>query len=183
MAHFAVWVRSNNLKLKSDKYRESLPFRRSGFPLPTPFLGSIKSYIRRYSGSIYVVTFLDHISEVLTFCARSQYALRILKTHGLSPESLYLVAQATTLSRLLSSVVSIDTVSLYMRPLALCWLPDLLLPIVWLPIALHWLPTTRFFITRAPNMVTRLDVELQPTGSLHWLPASGSTSRALSSEV
>src|SRR6218665_408263 len=28
-------------------------------------------------------------------------------------------------------------------------------------------PTTRFFISRAPNMVTRLEVELQP---LHWLP-------------
>src|SRR6218665_80417 len=28
-------------------------------------------------------------------------------------------------------------------------------------------PTTRFFISRAPNMVTRLDVELQP---LSWLP-------------
>jgi len=32
--------------------------------------------------------FSDHISEVLTSCARSQYALRILKTHGLSHESL-----------------------------------------------------------------------------------------------
>src|SRR6218665_2164086 len=29
-------------------------------------------------------------------------------------------------------------------------------------------PTTRFFISRAPNMVTRLDVELQP---IHRLPA------------
>src|SRR6218665_1919145 len=47
----------------------------------------------------------------------------------------------------------------------------------WLPalnIALVWLPTTRFFITRAPNMLTRLEVELQP---LHWLPTSGSGSK------
>src|SRR6218665_3314054 len=32
-------------------------------------------------------------------------------------------------------------------------------------------PTTRFFISRAPNMVTRLDVELQP---IHRLPALAS---------
>src|SRR6218665_125368 len=66
-----------------------------------------------------------------------------------------------------SSVVSGDTVPLYMRPLALCWLPALIISLVWLPLALHWLPITRFFITRAPNPVTRLEVDLQ---SLHRLP-------------
>jgi len=66
-----------------------------------------------------------------------------------------------------SSVVSKSSVSLYMRPLALRWLPVFNIALVWLPLALRWLPTTRFFISRAPNMVTRLEVELQP---LHWLP-------------
>src|SRR6218665_3074014 len=45
--------------------------------------------------------FSDHVSEVLTSCVRSLYALQILKTHGPSSESLHLVTQATTLSRLL----------------------------------------------------------------------------------
>src|SRR6218665_892079 len=77
-----------------------------------------------------------------------------------------------------SSGYSNNSVSLYCASLALHWLsalhialrwlPDLIMPIVWLPIVLHWLPTTRFFISRAPNMITRLDVELQP---LHRLPA------------
>src|SRR6218665_453521 len=57
-------------------------------------------------------------------------------------------------------------------PQDLHWLPALHIVLRWLP-TLHmvWLPTTRFFITRAPNLVTRLDVQLHPyTGSLHWLP-------------
>src|SRR6218665_2265720 len=55
-----------------------------------------------------------------------------------------------------------------MRPLALCWLSALYIALCRLPLALVWLPTTRFFTTRAPNLVTRLDVELYP---LHRLPA------------
>src|SRR6218665_1519654 len=54
-----------------------------------------------------------------------------------------------------------------MRPQALYWLSALYIALRRLPIALVWLPTTRFFISRAPNMITRLDVELQP---LHRLP-------------
>src|SRR6218665_870552 len=65
-----------------------------------------------------------------------------------------------------------DTNSLYRASLALCWLSALHITLCWLsvlyialcrlPIALIWLPTTRFFISRAPNLLTRLDVELQP---------------------
>src|SRR6218665_1780941 len=58
-----------------------------------------------------------------------------------------------------------------MRPLALCWLSALYIALCWVP-ALYYssnlAPTTRFFISRAPNLVTRLDVELHP---LHRLPA------------
>src|SRR6218665_71352 len=69
-----------------------------------------------------------------------------------------------------SSGISKYTVSLHRRPMALHWLPARHIAVRWLPalhIDLHWLPTTRFFISRAPNMVTRLEVELQP---LFWLP-------------
>src|SRR6218665_3032452 len=87
-----------------------------------------------------------------------------------------------------SSVVSKYTTPLYMRPLALHWLSALYIALCRLPIALIWLPTTRFFISRAPNLLTRLDVELQPPAlapsptyrpalAPYRLPASGSTSR------
>src|SRR6218665_2359786 len=72
---------------------------------------------------------------------------------------------------MVSSVVSNSTNSLYMCPLALRWLQARHIALCWLPalnIALVWLPTTRFFNTRAPNIVTRLEVELQP---IHRLPA------------
>src|SRR6218665_3900931 len=61
-----------------------------------------------------------------------------------------------------------SSVPLYCASLALHWLSALYIALRWLPIALVWLPTTRFFITRAPNIVTRLVVELHP---LHRLPA------------
>src|SRR6218665_900581 len=58
----------------------------------------------------------------------------------------------------LSSGGSNSSIPLYRASLALHWLSDLHMALRWLPalnIALHWLPTTRFFITRAPNLVTR----------------------------
>src|SRR6218665_4026194 len=90
-----------------------------------------------------------------------------------------------------SSVYSDSTTPLYRRPLALHWLSALHITMCWLPalnIALVWLPTTRFFITRAPNMLTRLEVELQPEAlhwlpvALHWLPQLGFSSQGLQTE-
>src|SRR6218665_1322705 len=86
-----------------------------------------------------------------------------------------------------SSVYSDSTTPLYRRPLALHWLSALHITMCWLPalnIALVWLPTTRFFITRAPNMLTRLEVKLQPLHglpvlniALYWLPTLAPTTR------
>src|SRR6218665_1118892 len=85
-------------------------------------------------------------------------------THGLVPHN--------TVHHLKDSRSKVE-----LQPQALCWLSDLHITLRWLPelnialrwlhIALVWLPTTRFYITRAPNLVTRLDVELHP---LHRLP-------------
>ena len=74
-----------------------------------------------------------------------------------------------------SSGYSDSSVPLYRASLALHWLPILHIALSWLPalnIALVWLQTTRFFITRAPNLVTRLDVELHPLHRLHALAPS-----------
>src|SRR6218665_2921209 len=90
-----------------------------------------------------------------------------------------------------SSVVSKRTVPLYRASLALHWLSALHITLCWLPalnIALVWLQTTRFFITRAPNMIIRLEVELQLQTlhllpalniAIHWLPQLGSSSQGL----
>src|SRR6218665_1887014 len=61
-----------------------------------------------------------------------------------------------------SSGSSNSSTSLFRASLALHWLSAPHITLRWLHIALVWLPTTRFFITRAPNMVTRLEVELRP---------------------
>ena len=49
-------------------------------------------------GSTYEMTFvllIVFLHEVLTTCARCLCTIRVLKSHGLSPESLYLVALKT----------------------------------------------------------------------------------------
>src|SRR6218665_3974407 len=76
----------------------------------------------------------------------------------------------TSVRLTVSSGGSKSSNSLYCASLALHWLSALHIALCWVP-ALYYsttlTPTTRFFISRAPNMITRLDVELQP---LHWLP-------------
>src|SRR6218665_1890490 len=81
-----------------------------------------------------------------------------------------------------SSGGSKSSVSLYRASLALHWLSVLHIALCWVP-ALYYspamAPTTRFFITRAPNMVTRLDVELQPLPRLPALAPSPTYSPTL----
>src|SRR6218665_1024394 len=43
----------------------------------------------------------DHIIETLKTCSSSTYALRLLRSHGLQPTELHLVARATTLATML----------------------------------------------------------------------------------
>src|SRR6218665_4019432 len=43
----------------------------------------------------------DHVSQVLSACASSTFALRLLQTHGLKQDELRLVARATTVASIL----------------------------------------------------------------------------------
>src|SRR6218665_3800972 len=43
-------------------------------------------------------TMTDHVSQVLNTCSSSLFALRLLRTHGLQPQELHLVARATTVA-------------------------------------------------------------------------------------
>ena len=44
------------------------------------------------------LTMSDHVSRVLSACAPSTFALRLLRTHGLGSNQLHLVARVTTVS-------------------------------------------------------------------------------------
>src|SRR6218665_3152779 len=41
------------------------------------------------------------VSQVLNTCSSSMFALRLLRTHGLQPQELHLVARATTVASIL----------------------------------------------------------------------------------
>src|SRR6218665_412385 len=43
-------------------------------------------------------TMTDHVSQVLNPCSSSMFAWRLLRTHGLQPQELHLVARATTVA-------------------------------------------------------------------------------------
>ncbi len=43
----------------------------------------------------------DHITAILSTCSSSTYAMRLLRSHGLQPRELHLVARATTVASML----------------------------------------------------------------------------------
>ena len=47
------------------------------------------------------LNFSDHVTNTLSSCQKTLYAFRILKTHGLSSESIYDIFKAAVLSKLL----------------------------------------------------------------------------------
>ena len=97
------WATSNNLKLNANKSREMLIMRRGSVEQP-PLLDGVQ---RVESMKILGVTFRNnlsatpHVEEIIGACSGSLHALRILRSHGLSREALNVVAEATTISRLL----------------------------------------------------------------------------------
>src|SRR6218665_3689916 len=47
------------------------------------------------------LTLSDHVSQVLSACSSSIFALRFLRNHGLRSDRLHLVARATTIASIL----------------------------------------------------------------------------------
>ena len=74
-----------------------------GYPLPPIIDGVTRAPKMKLLGVTLAndFSFSDHITEVLVTCARSLYAIHILKFHGLSSDSIHMVTKATTLSRLI----------------------------------------------------------------------------------
>jgi hypothetical protein len=103
LEHITLWAERNNLRLNSSKSREMLIVRRGKIEPPV----LIHNVERVTSMRILGVTIQDnlrttlHVSELLSACSRSLYALRILRSHGLPPEALHEVARATSVARLL----------------------------------------------------------------------------------
>src|SRR6218665_2092803 len=104
--HVKKWVAKNNLRLNPFKNQELIIYRkRPGFDaLGDPILsGATRVGSLRVLAVIVCsnLTMGSHLDELLSNCASSMHALRMLRTHGLQPPQLQEVARMTTVASLL----------------------------------------------------------------------------------
>lgn len=102
------WAALNNLKLNSTKSREMIVTRRGWVDLPPPMEGLLRVESLRILGVTLGsdLTVTRHVEEIVGACSGSLHALRVLRGHGLPSEALHVVAEATTVSRLLYAAPS-----------------------------------------------------------------------------
>jgi len=104
--HISDWATDNNLKLNSSKSREMivhLPHKRKYFSYPTPVPG-IERVEKMHILGITVsstLTFHHHISDLVAKTARSMYALKTIRAHGLNGNELWDVTRSTLVLQLL----------------------------------------------------------------------------------
>lgn len=98
------WAADNNLLLNHSKSK-AIIFSRRGTTIPLPLLPP--TILVTDSAKLLGVTidnrmrFDVHVSDIISSCAQSLFALRTLRAHGLQPPALQEVFRAVTLSKLL----------------------------------------------------------------------------------
>src|SRR6218665_372384 len=101
------WAENNNMKIHPSKTKELIVSRARSTTTQVPLQPFIEGAERvttlRVLGVILdaKLTMSDHISLVLSACASSTFALRLLQTHGLKQDELHLEARATTVASIL----------------------------------------------------------------------------------
>ena len=105
--HIERWACLNNLQLNRKKTVEIVFTRRAagGKPIVTP--PTLISITRVNSLVILGVlindclTAKDHVTKIIEACSKTLYALRVLRTHGLTGQSIETLYRATVQTRLL----------------------------------------------------------------------------------
>ena len=102
--HVAEWSENNNLKLNTSKTVEIIVHkpRFDASKVPAPLQGiSRQTQIQILGVTVSdVLTFDEHVNNIVAKAAQTGYALRILKAHGLRGQELHDVARSTIISRL-----------------------------------------------------------------------------------
>jgi len=104
--HVDRWAECNNFRLNSAKFAEIIftdSKRRTDYILPPPIPGISRVTTIKILG-ITITNHLsmgEHVRDVIGKCAQSLYALKLLRNHGMSDDSLRLVYKAVVLSKLL----------------------------------------------------------------------------------
>src|SRR6218665_2922917 len=101
--HISTWAARNNLRLIANKSREMLIRRSNSLELPQTIAGVERVTSMKILGVIVNdnLRATDHVAELTSSCSRGLYALRVLRSHGLSEVSLHGVTKATVVARLL----------------------------------------------------------------------------------
>src|SRR6218665_3834119 len=101
------WAAANNMLIHPSKTKELVVYRRRNrrFPeLASPLIAGAErsppSVSSEFSSTL-KLTMTEHITAILSTCSSSTYALRLLRSHGLQPQELHLVARATTVASIL----------------------------------------------------------------------------------
>ena len=97
--HVAEWPENNNLKLNTSKTVEIIVHkpRFDASKVPAPLQGiSRQTQIQILGVTVSgVLTFDEHVNNIVAKAAQTGYALRILKAHGLRGQELHDVARST----------------------------------------------------------------------------------------
>lgn len=101
------WADNNNMKVHPSKTKELIVSRPRSKPKIDPLRPFIDGAERVSTLKVLGVvldsrlTMSEHVSRVLSACASSTFALRLLRTHGLGSDQLHLVARATTVGSIM----------------------------------------------------------------------------------
>ena len=105
--HIERWACLNNLQLNRKKTVEIIFTRRAagGKPIITPptLIGITRVNSLVILGVLIndCLTAKDHVNKIIEACSRTMYALRVLRTHGLTGQSIETLYRATVQARLL----------------------------------------------------------------------------------
>ena len=107
LGHISEWAQRNNLMLNTAKSMEMIihkpGVKLGNLSIPQPAVGVIRCSSLKILGVTVIDTlsFDLHISNVVARCAQTGYALRILRSHGLSGPALWNITRATLISKLM----------------------------------------------------------------------------------
>ena len=107
--HVAQWAHTNNLKLNRAKSTEII-FCNSRSKRPECNLSELPD-IRRVTAITVLgvnitnhLSISEHVSGVITKCAQSLHALKILRNHGMSDDALNVIYKAVVIARVLHAI-------------------------------------------------------------------------------
>jgi len=106
MSNIDTWARRNNLTLNQKKLQEIVftdSRRRRQIALPLPMADIVRVTLIKILGVTITngLSASDHVRDVITSCAQTLYALRVLRAHGMCQEALQTIFRSVTIAKLI----------------------------------------------------------------------------------